>query len=801
MEQPQTYDATIEEKKCLQLWQQHKVYKTDTSKPTQPVFAIDTPPPTMSGRMHIGHSFSYAQQDCIARFKRLQGYHIFFPFGTDDNGLPTEKLVQKEKKVVSTRMDRQAFIALCNTYLEEQRPQFVQDWKDLGVSCDFDMPYSTINDHCRKIAQQSFLSLAKKKLVYRKQSPVIWDTVFQTAIAQAELEDIQKETWFNDIVFEGPQKEQLIIATTRPELLGACVCLFVHPQDTRYTHLVGKQAKSPLYQHSVPILTDEKVDPQKGTGMVMCCTFGDQTDIEWYKKHQLPLKMIITKDGKMNDLAGPYANQNISEARQHIIDDLKEAGLLVHQQKITHTVNVGERSGVPVEIIDSPQWYVQYTDKKEAFLQQSAQLQWFPPHMKHRLDNWIKGLHWDWSIARQRSFGIPIPVWYDAQGNIYYADESQLPVDPLKERPLGVADDIALTPETDVFDTWFTSASTPFIARELLKGTPLYDAVFPMSLRPQAHDIISFWLFYTMAKTQLLHEQLPWKDVIVSGWVLDPHGKKMSKSKGNIIAPQVYMQKYSADALRYAACIVKLGDDTPFQEKDVQTGQKIVMKLWNVSKFVNLQMQTYDGKKPEELQAFDSWMLHELYSLIPQVTQCYEQYEVYKARTLLDTFFWNVLCDNYIEIVKGRLYNDEQKKKSAQYALTTCFEALCVMYAPIMPFVTEAVYQYVLRPVLQKESISIHQQSWPTAKACIVPEHAHIALQTVTDIRRYKASQQVSLKTPVKILYTTLDLREWQQDITNALQVQDIKQVQTLPDDCQKVNEHIGFVLGEAQKK
>lgn len=750
MELPPRYDPKEAEPRWQKYWENNHIFKADVNTQKE-VFSIDTPPPTISGKMHLGHAFSFSQQDFLARYKRQRGYEVYYPFGTDDNGLATEKLVQKEKKVNSSKMDRDEFIKLCLEFLKEERPKFIQDWKNIGMSCDFTSVYSTIDDYSRKISQKSFLDLAKKKLIYRKEAPVIWDTVFQTAIAQAELEDVEKKSFFNDIIFTTEDGKKLTIATTRPELLGGCVALFAHPDDERYKKYFGKNALSPLYNIKIPIIADEKVDPEKGTGIVMCCTFGDQTDIEWYKKYNLPLRMVITRDGKMNESSGKYAGMSIEEARKTIIGDLKDAGLLVNQKEITHVVNVGERSGQPVEIINSKQWYVKYLDQRENFLEAATELNWHPPHMKHRLDNWIKGLNWDWSVSRQRKFGVPIPVWYDEKGNVYYADESQLPVDPLKDKPLNAPKMIKLIPETDVFDTWFTSASSPFLAINLMKGRPIYDKLFPMNLRPQAHDIINFWLFYTLAKTQLLHGINPWVDVTISGFVLDPKGNKMSKSKGNVIAPQDVIAKFSADAIRFWAATSKLGEDLPYQEKDVLTGQKFVTKLWNASKFSLMHLEDYDNSEVGEVNCiFDKWLLTKLNKTITEVTESFENYEYNKSRASIEHFFWQVFCDQYLEIVKDRLYNPETRgvdeRKSAQYTLYNSLHSILIMAAPIMPHITEEIYHLYFAAKDRKKSI--HLSPWPSSTK--IDEEAELAgdlgIDIINTVRKYKSENQLSLK-------------------------------------------------------
>lgn len=774
---PKKYNAKEQEQTVRKFWEKQHVFKFDEDT-AKPVFSIDTPPPTLSGRMHVGHASSYTQQDIIARFKRMNGFEVFYPFGTDDNGLATEKLVQKEKKVNLRKVPRDEAIKICLEYLDENRAQFIQDWKDIGMSCDFDLYYSTINDHCRKISQKTFLDLVKQKRAYRKEAPVIWDTQFQSAIAQAELEDIERKSFFNDILFkleEGTKNhdgsQHLTIGTTRPELLGACVAIFAHPDDKRYQPLFGKHAYSPIYNVKVPILPDENADPEKGTGAVMCCTFGDLTDVEWYKKHNLPLKVVITPDGKMNASAGKYEGMRIEDARKEIIADLKEAGLLTNQKEITQIVNVGERSGRPIEIINSKQWYIKYLDQKEDFLKGSEELNWNPSHMKHRLDNWVKGLNWDWSISRQRHYGIPIPAWYDKEGNVYYADESQLPVDPLSDRPLGVPESIELIPETDVFDTWFTSSSTPFLATELLADKPIHKKLFPMDLRPQAHDIINFWLFYTMAKTRLLHNNTnPWKATTISGWVLDPKGQKMSKSKGNIVRPQDVMEKYSGDAIRFWAANSKLGDDFPYMEKDLQTANKLVTKLWNASKFAHMFLSQADNTslpKNESktnpnntLEAFDNWILAKLDATIQEATDFLDKFEYARAKRSIESFFWNDLCDNYLEIVKDRLYKPEiygeDAKQSGIYTVNKVFQETIKLFAPFVPYITEVVYQLFFKEFTLNPPASIHRAEWPKQSNTNADDFADRAVEIIQETRRQKADAGISLATELKQLNITV---------------------------------------------
>lgn len=701
------------ENKIKDFWEKEKIYKFDFNS-RKKIYSIDAPPPTLSGRMHMGHAFSYSQQDFIARYRRMKGFNVLYPFGTDDNGLATEKLVQKNTGKDLRKTPREEAIKICLKFLEEERPKFVQDWKSIGVSCDFDLLYSTIDDNSRKVSQKSFLDLAKKKLVYRKEAPILWDVVFQTAIAQAELQDKEVKSYFNDLIFKLDGGGEIIIATTRPELLGACVAIFVNPLDKRYKKLIGKTAITPLYNAKIQIMADDKVDMKKGTGIAMCCTFGDQADVEWYKKHNLPLKMLMNPNGTMNELSGRYKGMKISEARKAILDDLKKSGFLVNQKEIVHVIQVGERSGEPIEIINSMQWYVKYLDRKKDFLKASEELNWHPKHMKNKLDNWIKGLGWDWSISRQRHFGVPIPVWYCGKcGETILAEEKQLPVDPVKDKPMkncGKCKSSNFIPEQDVFDTWFTSGSSPDLVAELVPEK-IRKNLFPMSLRPQAHEIINFWLFYTLAKSQLLKNKNPWKDVAISGLVLDPRGEKMSKSKGNVIEPQKIAEKYGSDSFRYWAASSKLGEDIVYQEKEILAGKKLANKIINASNFVFTNIENHKPKKTKLLET-DRLYLVKLNGVIENATKNFDNYEYHKAKIETDNFFWQDFCGNYLELVKKRVYNGtKEEQESAFYTLYNSLLTLMKLFAPFVPFVTEDIYQKYFRK--NEKDKSIHLSKWP----------------------------------------------------------------------------------------
>ncbi|MBI4016144.1 MAG: valine--tRNA ligase [Candidatus Aenigmarchaeota archaeon] len=765
------YSPKDSEPKWVQYWESEKIFRFDP-KSKSPIYSIDTPPPTVSGKMHIGHAFSYTQQDIVARYKRMRGFNVFYPFGTDDNGLPTERLVEKLKNVKGARMERQEFIRLCEDTLKEIRPGFVSDWKRIGMSCDFDLFYSTINEHCRRISQESFLELHKMGRAYRKDAPALWCPLCATAISQVECEDVEKSSTFNDIMFKVDGKD-VIIATTRPEMLPACVAVFAHPDDERYKDMFGKKAKVPLFNHEVPILADARADPTKGTGIVMCCTFGDQTDIAWYLAFNLPLKKAIMPDGKMSELAGRYAGLKIADARKAILEDLKSEGLLVKQKAITHAVKVHERCQTEIEIINSKQWFIKFLDLREDMLRWGAELKWHPDFMRHRYDNWVKGLQWDWLISRQRFFGVPFPVWYCKKCDLpVFADKKKLPVDPLKDSPPAkkcACGSTEFLPEKDVLDTWATSSMTPQIVVQLAPKT-LRKKLFPMSLRPQAHEIISFWLFNTLVKSRLHYGVNPWKDVALSGYVTDPLGEKMSKSKGNVVEPQVVLAKFSADAMRFWAGGSKLGEDIPYQEKELVAGDKFVTKLWNAAKFAFMHLECFKEGKVSEIM--DKWILSRLSEVIEESTSAFDVYEFSRAKFIIERFFWNDFCDNYLELIKTRLYEPKkpEHKTSAQTALSIVLPALLKLMAPITPFITEELYHKYLHASEKKPSIHVCNWPEPPKKDKTTEEVGKIVVAILSAVRKKKSEMKLSMKSPVKKLVVECKNVEVSCDLNAAIE-------------------------------
>ncbi len=746
-EKSKGYDAKEAEAKILAFWEKNKIYKFDAKK-SKISYSIDTPPPTVSGKMHIGHAYSYSQQDFIARFMRMFKGSIFYPFGTDDNGLPTERFVEKMNKIKSVDMSRAEFIALCLQSLKKITPEFVQDWKNLGISADYDICYSTIDDNSRKISQKSFIDLFNTKKVYKSEFPTIWCPECRTAIAQAELEDKEQASQFSTLKFKLSDGKDLLIATTRPELLPACVAVFVHPEDKRYKKLIGKKARVPLFDFEVPILVDKTAQMEKGTGVLMICSYGDKFDVEAIGRHKLEAKIILNQNGTLNSLAGKYNGMKIKEARKKILADLENLGLVTEKKQISHIVNCHDKCGTEIEFLTTEQWFIKVLDKKKHLLEQGRKIKWHPEHMLKRYENWINGLEWDWNISRDRHFGVPIPVWQCARcGEIIVADVKELPVDPLQTKKKCKKCGEFADPEKKVLDTWATSSLTPQIASSLIDNK----ITIPYSLRPQAHDIIRTWAFYTITKSYLQENAIPWKNMMVSGFVT-LGGEKMSKSKGNVIDPTVVLDSYGADALRYWAAGSKLGEDLDYQEQDLLAGKKFLTKLFNASRFVFMNLKDFDFKKPKKMEKLDEQFLLKLNGLIKGTTEAFENYEYSRAKLLAEKFFWEDFTGNYLEIVKDRIYNAKgDLKKSGQYTLYASLLSILKIFAPITPFITEEIYQEHFRKIEGEKSI--HLSKWPETLEAGQKntEMLDKFLEILNKVRQAKSDAKKSIKAEIAL--------------------------------------------------
>ncbi len=766
------------EGKWKKFWDKEKIYKFDPNSKKQ-IYSIDTPPPNVSGRMHIGHACSYAQQDFIIRFKRMQGLNIFYPFGTDDNGLPTERFIEKTNKVKSREMKRTEFIKLCQKTLKEVTPTCIKDFIDLGISSEYGMYYSTIDDHSQKISQQSFIDLLKQKDIYEKNFPTIWCPECQTSIAQAELEDKELSSNFSTLKFKCDGKD-LLIATTRPELLPACVAVFVNPKDKRYKSFVGKKARVPLFEQEVPILEDSSAEIDKGTGVLMICSYGDKFDVDAINKHKLQPRIVLDKNGNLNKIAKDYSGLKVKEARKKIIEDLKNKDLITKQKQITHVVNCHDKCGCEIEFIPTEQWFIKIIDKKKKWIELGRKIKWYPEFMRKRYENWVNGLEWDWNISRNRHFGVPIPIWKCPKCNeIILPEEKELPVDPLQTEKKCPKCKSKAIPEDRVLDTWATSSLTPQIAYNLPQAKSKVN--LPMSLRPNAHDIIRTWAFYTIVKSWLHEKKLPWNDIVISG-IVSLGGEKMSKSKGNIVDPVEVMDNYGSDALRFWAAGSKLGSDLDYQEQDLIAGKKFINKLHNASKFVFMNLEDYNGQaRPKRLDTIDILFLDKVNKLIKSTTENFEKYEYSKVKSEVEQFFWKEFADNYLEIVKKRIYTETAEMKlSAEYTLYTSLLAIIKMLAPIMPFIAEELYQKYFNVREEKEK-SIHISSWPTEIKIDrdIPCSADFDsfTKTLSKIRQEKTKAQKAMNSEIILTLDTQTVKKLGetlkdlQDVTNAKEI------------------------------
>jgi len=760
------------EEKIKKYWEQEKIFKFDKAS-KKPIYSIDTPPPTVSGDMHIGHAFSYSQQDFIARYKRMAGFNVFYPFGTDDNGLPTEKLIEKNKKIKSKSMSRTEFINICLETLKQITPEFIQSWKNLGVSADYNIYYSTINKQTQKLSQKYFLDLYKKGLIYKKDFPTIWDVQFQTPVAQAELEDKEKETFFSTLKFK-VGNEELLIATTRPELLGSCVAIFVNPQDKRYKKFVSKKAKVPLFNHEVPILEDKSAEMEKGTGVLMICSYGDKYDVDAINRHKLKPIISFNKDGTLNKNGLKYKGLKIKEAREKILQDLKKENLITEQKKISHIVNVFEKSGEEIEFLPTEQWFIKILENKKQLIKQGRKINWHPKHMIKRYENWINGLDWDWSISRERHFGIPIPVWNCEKCNeIILPEEKELPIDPTEVKKSCPKCKSIATPEEKVLDTWATSSLTPQITSSLIDN----NIKVPFSLRPNGHDIIRTWAFYTIVRAFYHEKTIPWNDIIISG-IVSLKGEKMSKSKGNVIDPIKIMEQFGSDALRYWASSSKLGEDLDYQEKDLVTGKKFVNKILNATNFAFLNMKY--SKKIPELQESDRLLLIQLNKIIKSSTNALNEYNYSKAKLDTEKFFWITFCDNYLELIKNRVYNGTEKEKSsANFTLYNALLTINKLMAPITPFITEEIYQEYFKKNEGKKSI--HLENWPkefkikeTKKD---EENWDKLIEIIGKVRQKKSEEKKSMKSEIILTLSKKDEENLSKLINDLKSVTNAKEI------------------------
>lgn len=775
----QDYIFSESEKKWQKFWQEQKIFLWDRNETKENSFVVDTPPLTISGQLHIGHVYSYLPVDIIVRFQRMLGKNIFYPISFDDNGLPTERLVEKQKQLKAASMAREQFIETCKEVVISEEEKFRSLFSQMALSVDWTLEYQTINPLSQKISQMSFLDLVDKGEVYRNNQPMLWDSVDQTALSQADIEDQEKTSMVNDIIFHTDKGEKILIATTRPELLPGCVAVFYNPNDDRYKHLKGQFAITPLFDIKVPILADDLVKIDKGTGLVMCCTFGDTTDIIWWRTYNLPMKIIIDAKGSI-DCPAELSNSSsynqinglkIKDARSKIIEILKEKNLLVKQVEIIQTVKCAERSGAPLEILITPQWFVRTIKHKDVLMQRANEINWYPKNMKIRLESWINNLSWDWCISRQRYFGVPFPVWYSKRigevGKAIFPDVTQLPVDPTQDLPIGYSRE-EVEPDYDVMDTWATSSISPQlgshgISEKFNVDIERHHKLFPADLRPQGHEIIRTWAFYTILKAQLHENTLPWKNIMISGWCLALDRSKMSKSKGNVIVPQKLLEQYGADVTRYWTSKSRLGADTVYSEDVMKNGKRLVNKLWNASKFAVIHFDKLDlldksaqisNIENKICHKFDQWLIVNLFELVSKVESDMQNYEYTNAIDLIEKFFWSIFCDNYLEITKTRAYNMDGSDNKGQYsAIITLYHSIKILLkllAPFLPHITEEIWQILY------STKSIHSRgNWFKVKNLSFPVdqiQPDRLIKILDLVRKAKAEKNLSVKADIKVL-------------------------------------------------
>ena len=777
---PKEFNILQIEEKWQRKWEEMGVYRFDWKDQTRPVYSIDTPPPYPSGDFHMGNVLNWTYFDMVARYKRMKGYNVLFPQGWDCHGLPTEVETEEEYGVKKTDMPPAEFVKLCKKFVNKYIGVMKKAVMRLGCSIDWTTEYKTMDPDYWRRTQLSFIILHKKGMIYQGTHPINWCPSCETAIADAEVEHETREGTLHYIEFK-LDHEHLTIATTRPELLPACVTVAVHPKDQRYQKYIGKNITVPVANRKVKIITDNLVDPKFGTGVVMICTYGDKADVKAVAKNHLPVIICIDEKGKMNEKAGKYKGLTIQEAKKAVATDLQKQGLIEKTEKLQQEVGVCWRCKTPIEILERKQWFMKTRILTDDVTKNTLEITWYPDYMKTRMIDWAKSLDWDWVISRQRIFATPIPIWYCQKcGEIILAEPEWAPIDPRTENPkidkCPKCGSSKFTPETDVLDTWFDSSITCAVHA----GWPDrkdWHRLYPADLHTSGYDIIRTWAYYLMVRHLALFDEKPYKSVLINGMVLGSDGRKMSKSLGNYVATPDVFNKYGADAPRqWAASGGATGSDIPYRWADVEYGWRFLIKLWNAARFASLHLQDYNPQEKAEPELLDRWLLSKMEKVTQKVTTAFENCQFNIAAEETRNFAWHELCDLYIEAVKHRLYKPEEygekKKRAAQYALYTAIYRTLQLLAPVSPHITEEIYQLMYAE--DKKHKSIHVSPWPTPAKERIDEEAEkkgdLIIAVIGEVRREKAEKKAPLNIPIKKLALYAGSKKNAQILNQALE-------------------------------